>query len=142
MYLKCLCPVSPLTNVRCVPARMVSLSAKVKGLAQLSYPCTNVFLTFETEAAQRDVLSKLSVGILQADKNIKTAVADPKYLFRGEHVLYVSEPDEPNTIRWQNLNCTTIQRIKSMLLTSLVTLGGIVAVFFVVAAGKKRLNRK
>lgn len=115
---------------------MVSLSAKVKGLAQLSYPCTNVFLTFETEKAQRDVLNKLSVGILQAEKNIKTAVTDPKYLFRGEHVLFVSEPDEPSTIRWQNLNVTAIQRIKSVIITSLITCAGIVVVFVAVSAGK------
>ncbi|CAJ1934872.1 unnamed protein product [Cylindrotheca closterium] len=115
-------------------SRMVSLSAKVKGLAQLSYPCTNVFVTFETETAQRDVLEKMSVGIVQAEKNIKTAVADPKYLFRGEHVLYVSEPEEPSTIRWQDLNVTQLQRIKSITATGAVTFVGIVVVFIAVSA--------
>ncbi|KAL3940562.1 MAG: hypothetical protein SGBAC_004918 [Bacillariaceae sp.] len=117
-----------------LPARMTALSAKVKGLAQLSYPCTNVFLTFETEAAQRDVLEKMSVGIVQAEKNVKTAVADPKYLFRGEHVLYVSEPQEPSTIRWQDLNVTALQRIKSIFITGLVTFAGIIVVFIAVSA--------
>eukprot|EP00980_Cylindrotheca_fusiformis_P007077 scaffold1482_cov120-Cylindrotheca_fusiformis.AAC.19 len=123
-----------LTQPFFVPARMVSLSAKVKGLAQLSYPCTNVFLTFETEAAQRDVLEKLTVGIMQATKNVKSAVADPKYLFRGEHVLYVSEPEEPSTIRWQNLNVTSYQRFKSVVITSVATGIGIVIVFIAVSA--------
>ncbi|KAL3940561.1 MAG: hypothetical protein SGBAC_004917 [Bacillariaceae sp.] len=115
-------------------ARMIALSAKVKGLAQLSYPCTNVFVTFETEAAQRDVLEKMSVGIVQAGKNVKTAVADPKYLFRGEHVLFISEPEEPSTIRWQDLNVTTLQRIKSIIGTGLVTFSGIIVVFIAVSA--------
>lgn len=109
----------------------------MKGLAQITRPCTNVFLTFETEAGQRDVLEKMSIGIVQAEKNIKTAVADPKYLFRGEHVLYVSEPEEPSTIRWQDLNVTTLQRIKSIIITVLVTFAGIIVVFIAVSAGKK-----
>ena len=111
--------------------------AKVKGLAQLFYPCTDVFLTFETEAEQRDVLEKMSVGIVQAEKNIKTAVADPKYLFRGQHVLYVSEPEEPSTIRWQNLNVSQLQRIKSVFITGAVTFLGMIVVFIAVSAGKK-----
>ena len=110
--------------------------AKVKGLAQLFYPCTDVFLTFETEAEQRDVLEKMSVGILQAEKNMKSAVADPKYLFRGEHVLYVSEPQEPSTIRWQNLNVPQLQRMKSVFISGVVTFLGMFVVFITVSAGK------
>jgi hypothetical protein len=30
--------------------RMAELEAKIKGWAQLDYPCSNVFVTFETEA--------------------------------------------------------------------------------------------
>ena len=116
-----------------------SPAAKVKGLAQLSYPCTNVFLTFETEAEQRDVLEKMSVGIVQAEKNIKKAVADPKYLFRGEHVLYVSEPEEPSTIRWKDLNVSQLQRIKTIIITGAVTFAGMVVVFIAVSAGTRRV---
>ena len=79
-------------------ARIVALNAKVQGLAQLSYPCTNVFVTFESEIDQRNVLSKLAVGYLDVVRNNKKVfVNDPKLLFRGEHVLAVSEPEEPNS---------------------------------------------
>jgi hypothetical protein len=113
-------------------ARNVALNAKVQGLAQLDFPVTNVFLTFETEKDQRRVLQKLSVGSLKASRNDKSALSDPKYLFRGEHVLAVEEPDEPSTIRWQDLNAGFLQKLKEQFLTAFATLCAIVAVAVIV----------
>lgn len=113
-------------------ARFVALNAKVQGLAQLDFPVTNVFLTFETEADQRRVLKKLSVGTLRAAKNDKYALSDPKYLFRGEHVLAIDEPDEPSTIRWQDLNAGAVQKLKEQILTAVATLAAIIAVAVIV----------
>jgi hypothetical protein len=113
-------------------ARVVTLNAKVQGLAQLDYPVTNVFVIFETEADQRKVLSKLSVGSLKSSRNDVTAVEDPKYLFRGEKVLSVVEPDEPNTIRWQDLNSGIWEKCKQQTFTLLCTLAAIVLVAVIV----------
>jgi hypothetical protein len=113
-------------------ARLVALNAKVIGLSQLEYPVTNVFLTFETEKDQRHVLEKLSVGSMSSYKNDKNALSDPKYLFRDELVLAVSEPDEPSTIRWQDLNATFMSKLKIQLFTIFFTLGAIVTVAVVV----------
>ena len=113
-------------------ARYVALNAKVQGLAQLDFPVTNVFLTFETERDQRHVLQKLSVGSLKASRNDKRALPDPKYLFRGKHVLAVEEPDEPSTIRWQDLNAGFLQKLKEQFLTAFATLCAIVTVAVIV----------
>lgn len=113
-------------------SRYVALNAKVQGLAQLDFPVTNVFLTFETEKDQRHVLQKLSVGSLQASRNDKNALSHPKYLFRGEHVLAVEEPDEPSTIRWQDLNAGFLQKLKEQGLTAFATICAIVAVAVIV----------
>jgi hypothetical protein len=56
-------------------ARVVALNAKVEGLAQLSYPVTNIFVTFETEKDQRRVLNLLSVGAISASRNDIDAVS-------------------------------------------------------------------
>jgi hypothetical protein len=85
-------------------ARIVVLTAKVQGLAQQDYPASNVFITFETEDAQRRVLAALSVGSLYVRRNKISSLKDPKHLFRGKYVLDIKEPDEPNTVRWQDLN--------------------------------------
>jgi hypothetical protein len=113
-------------------ARIVTLNSKVQGLAQLSYPCTNVFVTFETEKDQRMVLSQLSVSYFAAGRNDKSALASPDYLFRGETVLAISEPEEPNTIRWQDLNTTFKDRMRQQGLTLFATLTAIVVVGLVV----------
>ena len=110
-------------------------SAKVKGLAQLDYDVTNVFVTFETEEDQRYVLSQLSVGLLQAQMNDKSAVRRKEYLFDGEHVLYVSEPGEPSTIRWEDLNVSIPQAVKLLTFSHTLALISIVAVFVLIHYG-------
>mmetsp|Transcript_40564 Transcript_40564/g.62421 ORF Transcript_40564/g.62421 Transcript_40564/m.62421 type:complete len:1082 (-) Transcript_40564:80-3325(-) len=88
----------------------------------LDFPVTNVFVTFETEAAQRDVLSKLTVGTVSAHNNDTSAISDPKYLFQGKFVLEVDEPEEPSSIRWQELNATKTEIVTRLVLTNLITL--------------------
>lgn len=101
--------------------RVVVLNARVQGLAQQDYPATKVFIAFETEEAQRHVLSSLNFGSMDVNGNKVTKVVDPKHLFRGSLLLGVSEPDEPNTIRWQDLNEKTKDRIRQQLLTLFAT---------------------
>jgi uncharacterized membrane protein YqjE len=91
-------------------------------------PTTNVFVTFETEKGQREVLQALTVGIIAAHNNDTTSLSDPKWLFRGSRVLEVVEPGEPSTIRWQELNATKTRTVMSLLATSLAT-------FFLIVIG-------
>jgi len=106
--------------------RLVALKAKVEGLAQLDYPVTNVFITFETEGDQRNVLQKLTVGYSKTgvigEGGDPTVLSDSKYLFRGDRVLNVQEPEEPSTIRWQDLNVGQFQRMKELTVTTILTL--------------------
>lgn len=106
-------------------ARLTVLTSKVQGLAQQDYPATNVFLTLETEADQRKILKGLNVGSNDIRRQrIQKVKSD--YLFRGKHLLEVSEADEPNTVRWQDLNEKWHDRLKQQALTTLCT---IVAIF-------------
>jgi hypothetical protein len=106
--------------------RVTILASRVQGLAQQDYPASNVFITFETEAAQRKVLSALSVGVIAALSN-KTKVLSktPEYLFRGDLVLNIKEPEEPSTVRWQDLNSKFAGKFKALLTTTLATIGAI-----------------
>jgi hypothetical protein len=79
-------------------SRLVSLNTSIKGLAQLSYPCTKVFVTFERESHQREVLKKLSVGAWHIQKNNTKVLDDERYLFEGK-VLKAVESVEPNSVR-------------------------------------------
>eukprot|EP00934_Nitzschia_sp_Nitz4_P002286 Nitzschia sp. Nitz4//scaffold23_size168460//33505//37330//NITZ4_002208-RA/size168460-snap-gene-0.152-mRNA-1//-1//CDS//3329543602//2286//frame0 len=112
-------------------SQLVALNTSIKGLAQLSYPCTNVFVTFEKESYQRQVLGKLSVGGWHIRRNNTKVVGDPKYLFEG-NILEVAESVEPNSVRWQDLNATLQARMDQMTLTSFLTFGAIIAVAYMV----------
>ena len=113
-------------------ARHVVLTAKIQGLAQQDYPATKVFVTFETEAAQRRVLTALSTGKWDHRQTSSTNTTKPQHLFRGTVALEVQEPDEPNTVRWQDLNETGWNRMKQQGLTTFCTLVAIVVIALVI----------
>jgi hypothetical protein len=113
--------------------RATVLTAKIQGLAQQEYPVSNVFISFETEAAQRHVLAALSVGDFAANhNNVRVHKNNPNYLFRGNVVLRVEEPDEPSTVRWEDLNVKLLARIKQIFYTTLATLVAIFAIAFLI----------
>ena len=117
--------------------QVVVLNARVQGLAQQDYPATKVFITFETEAGQRRVLSALNYGSRDVSKNKIAAAKETQHLFRGELLLSVSEPDEPNTVRWQDLNEKLIDRFRQQASTTLATFCAILAIAFIIRITSK-----
>jgi len=85
-------------------AKVVILNATILGQLQITFPVTNVFVIFETEEAKRDVINKLSIGILDKLRKNVTALGNKNYLFRSKYILDVFEPEEPSAIRWENLD--------------------------------------
>ena len=112
--------------------RLMIINARIQGLAQQEYRATRVFCTFETESVQRRVLSRMTVGSLSAMRN-RTHNVNPNLLFRGEHVLHVREAEEPNTIRWQDLDEKWTTRLKQIAITTSISLACTVAVMVIVA---------
>merc|ERR1712232_1207986 len=55
--------------------------------------------------------------------NNANAFYQASHLFRRRKVLQVSEPEEPSTIRWQDLNANFSKRVRSIIFTSIITLG-------------------
>uniref|UniRef100_A0A7S2YHU2 CSC1/OSCA1-like cytosolic domain-containing protein n=1 Tax=Entomoneis paludosa TaxID=265537 RepID=A0A7S2YHU2_9STRA len=113
-------------------ARLVVLTAKIQGLAQQDYPASKIFLTFEREADQRRVLSALNVGSIPAKRNKISKISNPQHLFRDQFLLHVKEPDEPDTVRWQDLNEKFKERMKQQALTTFCTIGAVALIAFIV----------
>lgn len=90
----------------------------------MSYPCTNVYVTFELETHQRFVISKLSVGLKYIRNNDISILEDPNYAFR-DTLLLVQEAPEPNSVRWQDLNADKASKTKEHLLTTLLSFASI-----------------
>lgn len=95
-------------------------------------PTSSVFVTFETEKSQREVLKWLSVGSIAAHCNSTSQVADPRHLFRGRHVLEVIEPEEPSAIRWQEMNTSRILIGSYLLFTTALCLLLIAIAFIII----------
>lgn len=93
-----------------------------KGLSQIDYPCSNVFVSFEKESHQREVLSKLSTGKKYIRNNDSAGLENPKYMFEGT-VLNVAQASEPNAIRWEDLNFRSSTRRNRTLITYVITIG-------------------
>ena len=100
-------------------ARVASLEAKIGGLAQLEYEVTNVFVSFEHERDQRAVLSGLSISDWEA---MRQKVQPWSILFRDDVLLQAEEPDEPNTLIWENLNINRINLLRTLIITTTVAL--------------------
>lgn len=122
------CTMLPLLNLfgMLLPAdvlvdKVFALTEEIKELQQQKYDAVKVFVTFETEVGQRSALSALSVSRLDILLN-KTDNVPPSIVFR-DTVLKVSEPKEPNSIRWLDLSASTFQRVSWRLINVAITVG-------------------
>lgn len=90
--------------------KITVIEQKCRRLMQTQFGASAVFVTFETERTQRDVLRALgSVGKIHIAAN-NTSATPSEYLFRGNLLLDVFEAVEPSAIRWQDLDETQAVR--------------------------------
>ncbi|KAL3776039.1 hypothetical protein HJC23_009665 [Cyclotella cryptica] len=104
------------------------INAEVKKLASVDFPVTRVFVTFETEKAQRHILRQLSVGSKAIRKCDKLNIDNPDHLF----ALHVKEAPEPSTIRWHDLSDQHWERSIRYLLTTYAWACAMIFVVFIV----------
>ena len=69
----------------------------IQELIYKEYDISKVFITFETEHTQRDVLIALSLPILHNE------LTDGDNKFRGDLTLKITSCEEPDAIRWKDL---------------------------------------
>lgn len=97
------------------------LNDRIKELLQIDYGVSNVFVTFETENAQRSALTYLSIRKFDAWRNETSAVL-PEHVFRGNNILSVREPAEPDSVRWDDLDATLKAKICQKIVTFFLTI--------------------
>jgi hypothetical protein len=116
------CAVFPLLNVlnMFLPVDKLAdkidvLTDEIKELQGRKFNATQVYVTFESEEGQRTALAALTVGKFDILLNRTSAVSQGN-LFQGR-ILQVSEPEEPNAIRWTDLSATTVKTIAMRVVT-------------------------
>lgn len=92
---------------------ILELNKEIEDSMQSNFPASNIFITFETEGMQYEVLKNMTYA--KAKKTI-----DSKYKFDGL-TLKIKEPDEPSAIRWTDLDENPKSRRRKKIITFILT---------------------
>ena len=118
--------------------KLVKITSEIEELEKLRYNVTQVFVTFETEEGQRSCLTALSVSKIALWCN-RTDTLPPSAIFEGR-VLDVSEPKEPNTIRWLDLHVAPLKKVVQRTITLAVTSAIVVFCGFLVSTARREVG--
>ena len=127
----------PINDAATLNAKLRTLDKKMRHLAGIDYKVTHVFLTFETEQAQRQALQILCVSRKKVNDN-KSWRLNSEFLFRGKLVLDVSEPAEPCSINWEHINVSLWERAFVVLATTFVCIVSMILIFISVRVLQER----
>ena len=101
--------------------RLTVLTSKVQGLAQQEHEVRNVFVTFEREKNRVRVLNEFALGSLVYWGCLRRQIRNKGHLRFMGRLLLVGQPDEPATIRWQDLNSKFRVRLVEMTITNIIS---------------------
>jgi len=91
-------------------------------LEEPNFPPSKVFITFETEQAQRRCLRALSQGTLVAAFDMNRDKMDPAHIFKGTNVLSVLEAPEPMEVFYEDVQVDFQTRVRQQSTTFMATL--------------------
>lgn len=132
--LACITPLLNAFGMLLPPDKLVDkvfqLTEDIKELQKEKYDVVKVYVTFETEHAQRTALETLSVGKVVASMNSTSSIPDIA-VFR-DRVLSIVEPCEPNAVRWLDLGAGSFRRIFFRVFNLAITVGVVVIAIFIV----------
>lgn len=83
----------------------------VSYLKTASFHPVKVFVTFETEQAQRRCLKALTRGVIPAAFDWRGGLKD-SHVFKGTNVLAVAEAPEVNEVLWEDVDVNFAKRVK------------------------------
>uniref|UniRef100_A0A7S3QJ10 CSC1/OSCA1-like cytosolic domain-containing protein n=1 Tax=Chaetoceros debilis TaxID=122233 RepID=A0A7S3QJ10_9STRA len=102
------------------PKRLVEAiknqTAVISTLSEKDYAVASVFVTFQTQVQQKEVLGKLLVPAFCSRRKLDYK----KYIYEGT-ILKVSEPAEPSAIHWWDLNVAAWKRSSKRFITTLIS---------------------
>ena len=85
---------------RDIQKEIEELRKDISKFAKKDYKVSSVYITLETEEAQRKLLSKITTSIFAAVNQKIPSEYPQECLFRRKFLLRVEKPDEPDSIRW------------------------------------------
>lgn len=103
-------------------SKIMEYDEQVKELMNTHYDVASVFVTFDKEHYQRKALSRIS-----------SRSTDDKLLFKGLHKLRIVEPKEPNSIRWEDLEESFVERVGKRSFSEILNIIFIIFDFFLLS---------
>lgn len=107
-------------------------------LRQESYPVWSVFVMFETEAAHRQCLESMQVGVLATVTDAANASVPRSLRFRGSNVLQMEQASEPSSVQWKNVGVRWPTRFRQQVTSVAVVVALMVGVYFLTMMLKQR----
>jgi len=123
------------TDPRALIAKIRVHEENIEELSTQTFEVSSVFITYETEEAQRAALKTLDVSGWNVWRN--TGVEE-RLLFRGDKVLSLKEPAEPSSIRYEDLDDTFAKTVTQLMLTTFISLVLIVGGAFLIFLARRR----
>lgn len=81
------------------------LDKEIDGLSETKFDVSGIFITFETEQAQRSVLQAMSFPVMMSSDSIPE-----QFRFEGQKLM-IQEADEPSSIRWVRVICICLVHV-------------------------------
>jgi hypothetical protein len=110
-------------------------------LSHDTFHCKRVYVTFEDEESQRNCLLKLTTGYIFSALDM-VGSTEVRYRFGGGNVLKVEEAPEPDDIIWHNLQLPLWSRMLQQAITTVLTVGLVVAAYFAIYYAKQSSSFK
>ncbi|CAM9556424.1 unnamed protein product, partial [Choristocarpus tenellus] len=100
------------------------------GLTNRVYKVKRVYITFNTEGAQRDCLKAVETGwwLMHVPASTRPPVRPPM-----SKVVFINEAEEPSEIKWENLHLSRWQRVSSILVSIFLSMCFLAGGFFTLA---------
>jgi hypothetical protein len=118
-----------MSSLKSLDAKLRKVNAQIQEAVNLTkgrYSPSAIFVTFETEFAQRKCLKALTRGTIPAALEWKGGIPD-SHLFKGTNVLMVQKACEPAEVFWNDVDVTFGKRLYQSMLTWIVTILMVVA---------------
>jgi hypothetical protein len=112
--------------------KMAQIDTQLEAAYTRTYPTCRVYVTYETEEAQRLCLQELEVPDIAAILDLKST--QPRKMFRGNNVLDVCEPPEPDSVLWENVETERTTKMMLGALGNLISLASLVACYFLISS--------
>lgn len=95
-----------------------------------TYPTCRVYVTFEFEESKQLCMKELEVPDIYAILDLKQS--HPRNMFRGGNVLDVSEPPEPDSVLWENIEIKRLDKMYYEGMADILTIAVLVGSYYII----------